>query len=264
MHAASPVWQVDGNSNTVLQGVSGLPALVAGMPVDFDATVQADGSLLATRIAVEDANTTNLTINSGPLVEVFSPTVFPSAHVLSAMVSEQEGYFANTPQGFINNINGYSFDKAVFQIFSQLSNLQNLPFTASFSGTSMVGGQNISITTHATTVLNAPILTTAATITLMPQTIDGTVNGVSTSGGFTTYTVALAPYDAFPQFAVQSTQTTLLNNPGTVEVYTDSSTSMLNASAPVVGSMMRFTGLVFNDNGTLRMDCSQVNDGVPE
>jgi hypothetical protein len=26
----------------------------------------------------------------------------------------------------------------------------------------------------------------------------------------------------------------------------------------------RFNGLVFNDNGTLRMDCGQINDGVAE
>jgi len=28
------------------------------------------------------------------------------------------------------------------------------------------------------------------------------------------------------------------------------------------GATFRFYGLVFNDNGTLRMDCAQVNDGV--
>jgi hypothetical protein len=30
------------------------------------------------------------------------------------------------------------------------------------------------------------------------------------------------------------------------------------------GGTFRFYGLVFNDNGTLRMDCAQVNDGVDE
>jgi hypothetical protein len=34
--------------------------------------------------------------------------------------------------------------------------------------------------------------------------------------------------------------------------------------AAAVGDVLRFNGLVFNDNGTLRMDCAQVNDGVPE
>jgi len=29
-------------------------------------------------------------------------------------------------------------------------------------------------------------------------------------------------------------------------------------------SLLRFNGLVFNDNGTLRMDCAQIDDGVAE
>jgi hypothetical protein len=38
---------------------------------------------------------------------------------------------------------------------------------------------------------------------------------------------------------------------------------MLNTQALAAGNTLRFYGLVFNDNGTLRMDCAQVNDGVP-
>jgi len=61
-------------------------------------------------------------------------------------------------------------------------------------------------------------------MTLMPQTIDGTVAGSSTSGGFTDYTVSLAPYDLFPMLAVQPGQTTVENNPSQIEVYVDSNT----------------------------------------
>ncbi len=31
-----------------------------------------------------------------------------------------------------------------------------------------------------------------------------------------------------------------------------------------MGGVARFYGLVFNDNGTLRMDCAQIDDGVAE
>ena len=57
-------------------------------------------------------------------------------------------------------------------------------------------------------------------------------------------------------------QATLLNNPSQVEVYVDSNTQKPNTQALAAGSTLRFYGLVFNDNGTLRMDCAQVNDGV--
>jgi hypothetical protein len=96
----------------------------------------------------------------------------------------------------------------------------------------------------------------------MPQTLNGTVVGVSGAGGFTLYTVALAAYDLFPSLAVQAAQTTLLQNPGTVIVYADSGTQMLNTQPIAVGGAARFNGLVFNDNGTLRMDCAEVLDGV--
>jgi hypothetical protein len=81
-------------------------------------------------------------------------------------------------------------------------------------------------------------------------------------GNFTDYTVSLASYDLFPTLAVQQGQTTLLNDPSQVEVYIDSNTQKLNTEALAPGSTLRFYGLVFNDNGTLRMDCAQVNDGV--
>jgi len=54
----------------------------------------------------------------------------------------------------------------------------------------------------------------------------------------------------------------LLNSPGAVEVYVDGNTQQLNFTPLAPGSTLRFYGLVFNDNGTLRMDCAQVNDGV--
>jgi len=38
----------------------------------------------------------------------------------------------------------------------------------------------------------------------------------------------------------------------------------LNSLPLGVNSVMRFNGLVFNDGGSLRMDCGQINDGVAE
>jgi hypothetical protein len=98
----------------------------------------------------------------------------------------------------------------------------------------------------------------------MPQTINGIVTSTGSEGSFTTYTISLAPYDLIPNLAVQPGQTTLLTNPSTVIVYVDSSTQLLNTKQLGVGSVFRFSGLLFNDNGTLRMDVAQVNDGVPQ
>jgi hypothetical protein len=58
--------------------------------------------------------------------------------------------------------------------------------------------------------------------------------------------------------------TTVLQNPSSVEVYVDSNTQMLNSNAIAPGNVLRFHGLIFNDRGTARMVCWQVNDGVAQ
>jgi Domain of unknown function (DUF5666) len=56
------------NSATLFQGISGLSALSAGMFVNVDGAIQSDGSLLATRIEVE--NPTALNLSTGPILWV--------------------------------------------------------------------------------------------------------------------------------------------------------------------------------------------------
>jgi len=72
---------------------------------------------------------------------------------------------------------------------------------------------------------------------------------VSSSGGFTVYSVSLAAYDLFPILAVQPGQTTALQNPSSVEVYVDSNTQMLNSNAIAPGNGLRFNGLILTTAG---------------
>ncbi|HEX4309600.1 MAG TPA: DUF5666 domain-containing protein, partial [Acidobacteriaceae bacterium] len=246
-------WQVSTNSSTVFEGVGNAAGLTAGMPVDMDGVLEADGSVLATRVAVSDADTTNLTVNTGSLMFVGAtvPDLFEGNRL------------AEGSQMYVNGWGAYDFSSATFATWGGLTNVATLPFGASFHAGNMVDGQMVSLTTHVTSVASGSGgYVPASVMTLMPQTIDGTVGAVTTAGNFTEYTVTLAPYDAFPQFAVQGGQTTLLTNPQQVVVYTDANTQMLNAAAAGVGTVLRFTGVVFNDGGTLRMDCVQVLDGV--
>jgi hypothetical protein len=245
------------DSSTVFQGVSGFSALAPGLFLDVDGAIQSDGSLLATRIAVEDPSAINQ--SSGPIM--FVDTLVPALNFyarteIGALLSEpgvSGGVYLEMPY--------FNFSSAVFRVSGQFTNLQNLPFVPSFTASNMVAGQNVDIASQAFS-MSAPNYTTANTITLIPQTIDGTVQSISTSGSFTVYTVSLASYDLFPQLAVQPGQTTLLNNPSEVQVYVDSNTQTLNTQPLAAGSTLRFYGLVFNDSGTLRMDCGQVSDGV--
>jgi hypothetical protein len=65
-----------------------------------------------------------------------------------------------------------------------------------------------------------------------------------------------------PDLAVQPGQNNTLVSPSTVVVYVDRTTKMRNTKSLTSGGVARFRGMLFNDNGTLRMDCAQVNDGV--
>jgi hypothetical protein len=50
--------------------------------------------------------------------------------------------------------------------------------------------------------------------------------------------------------------------PNNVLVYIDSNTQKLNTQPLAIGSAVRFSGLLFDDNGTMPRDCSQNNNGV--
>lgn len=127
----------------------------------------------------------------------------------------------------------------------------------------MFPGQNYSV--YSLGVPNQQSIEAATTILLSPQTLNGTVMGISNANGFTLYTAQLASYDLIPTLQTQAGDPyPALNDPNNLVVYADASTSMLNSAPINVGSVVRFRGVLFNDNGTLRMDCQQINDGVAE
>lgn len=245
------------NNSTVYQGIGGFPMLSAGMFVDLDAIIQGDGSQLATRIAVEDTNTSDLSVSTGPVLQIASsqPTFF-------GFGLQDQGLLRSTGQA--GDLMPYNFGNAVFQISGQFTNLLDLPFLAKFDAGAMFPGQNVYVTTHALTLSGGPTYFPATTISLIPQTINGTISGIATEGNFATYTVTLAAYDLIPNLAVQAGQTTVVTDPRSIVVYVDRNVRMLNTKPLSLGGVARFNGIILDDNGTARMDCAQVLDGVPE
>lgn len=244
---------ISSTGGTVFQGISNFSGLAVGTFVNMDGAIQPDGSLVASRIAVEDAAATSVV--TGPVVSVSN-----AVPALNSLGRQEQG--ALFDGNYVLGAGAFSFGNAAFKISGQFSNLQDLPFIPSFTASNMVPGQNVYLSTTALTVLGGFPYVPLTSITLIPQTIDGTVSGTFNSGNFTVYTVELASYDLFPMLAVQPGQANLLNNPSEVQVYVDSNTQPLNSQPLSSGSTFRFYGLVFNDNGTLRMDCAEVYDGV--
>jgi hypothetical protein len=244
---------VSSDGSTAYQGISNFSALQVGTFVDMDGSIQPDGSVLATRIAGYDATALNEMI--GPLAQL--PASVQTFY--SFPIGQQGQTYSVQGQGL--GVYSYS-DSTVYSISGQMSNVASLPFAASFNASNMVTGQNVAIFSQQITDFYGGDYTPVTTLTLMPQIINGTVVGSAQSGSFTDYTVELASYNLFPILETQPDPAVLLNNPSQVEVYVDSKTQKLNTQTLGAGSTLRFYGLVFNDNGTLRMYCAQVNDGV--
>lgn len=239
------------DGSTIFQGVANLGEIKSGMFVDMDLAMQGDGSLLATRVAVQDPSAVNTL--AGPLEYVASTVSALSAFGQQVQGADQLG---NTMQ--------FGFDKATFEIDSGYTNLSDLPFAPSFTASTMVPGQYVYATFGHVAELGGQ-MTELNTVTLKPQTVDGTISAVSSLAGFDVYTVTLPSYDLFVNLASQPGQTSFVANPSVLQVYVGSQTQLLQqTSALTAGSTVRFQGLIFNDGGVLRMDCGLVMDGITE
>jgi len=102
--ANGPTLSVNTNDNTVYQGINGFSLLTVGTFVDMDAAIQSDGSELATRIAVEDTDTTNLSVSTGPLLQVAA-----SQPSLFGFGRQDQGYLWTAGQA--GNFMPYSFSR---------------------------------------------------------------------------------------------------------------------------------------------------------
>jgi Domain of unknown function (DUF5666) len=244
---------LNSNSNTVFQGISGVSSLSTGELVNVDFAIQSDGSLLATRVEVDDPSASGEFV--GPWLaytgnaDVFIIEPVTCYHLPDNAACDSVIRFTNT---------------TTFGISGQVNNLQNLPFTPSFSSSPVMLGANFS--TYPTGARDSQGEPYSANVIVRPQTINGTVTSMSTTNGFSVYTVALAPYDLIPtlQDYLVLPSPSQLSPPSSVVVYADSNTQLLNSGPIAQGSLLRFRGLIFDDNGTARMDCLEILDGVTE
>jgi hypothetical protein len=245
--------------STVYQGVAGVSSLTPGILVNLDAAIQPDGSLLATRIEADDPAAAYV---------VTGPTSFGS-DLLSGqfqLLVQQGIPWVPAPGGLSIPVGPEGFQSSgatTFKISGQLSNLQKLPFSPAFAAQSFFTGQNVATFFSSQSATANSGYQRAAAITLMPQTINGTVSAVlSSSNGFAVYDVLIDTDDLIYNLQAQPGPFPRIDNPAEIVVYADSSTQMLGPSVITAGTAARFRGLLFDDNGVLRLDCGQILSGV--
>jgi hypothetical protein len=245
---------INANAATDFQGVAAFSTLAGGTLINLDLSIQPDASLLATRVEVDDLSAPMYSL--GPYVSL----------------GAQPGEFTTLPgaaQGC--SLTGTPFCGSVFQyganttfgFSSQFTNLQDLPFTPTLTGSGLLFGQKLAIFTSGQ--FNASNFEPVSSAFLYPQVFNGTVTAVSSANNFTVYSVTLAPYDVIPALqGLVGPINRLTGATNVVQVYVDSNAQLLVSAPLAAGSLVRVRGLVFDDNGTLRMDANLVRDGVPE
>lgn len=245
------------SSVTQYQGVAAASGLSIGDFVNVDLALQPGGYYIATRVEVQDATTTNVTTN---LVQYSSAKY----SALGSMSIQYQGLQLEATDA--GNAFSFLYDGSTkFQTSARLGGITGLPFTPTFSSTTMVAGQNVSVGALSYP-LTGSTFSLPTSVTLLPQTIDAVITGVATSGGYTIYTASLAGYDPIVQLNGPPINPNAIPvaNPNIVQVYVSSSTSLLNTTQLVTGGTFRFNGLLFDDAGTLRLVAFQVSDGVPQ
>ncbi|HZD77483.1 MAG TPA: DUF5666 domain-containing protein [Acidobacteriaceae bacterium] len=231
---------ISASSSTVLQGIGSLSALPPNVPADVDVAIQTDGSLLATRIQVEDASALGAWI--GPLVGTYSTGAYQE--ILPRLWQDP------TSPTHTSNDYPYRFqftDNTPYQLNGAAYDLTDLPFTPTFVAFSDVAlGQGLSISWTTQQLLGSQPQTEARAATLMPRTFSGSITSVITQDNYTEYTLTLANND----FMVP------LNNVTSITAYTNAGTRMEDGPLSM-GMAVNLHGLLFSDRGALRLVCDQ-------
>ena len=220
---------------TAYEGITGAGDLKPGMFVRLDGTLQPDGTVNASDLQVPEPMATTALVGT-------TIAVTPSSALVGVVHRSAQG--DDTLE--VGSVGGepYSTSSATFLVSAPAATLADLPFTARFDAGSIVNGQAIWLAEHPSTTSSPYRVVT--TMMLIPQTINGRIAGVGTAGAYTVYTVVTAAND----------YATRLNGAAYVQVYLKGNASWS------VGTVARFTGLLFDDGGTLRMAATSTDTGV--
>lgn len=239
------------NSSTVFDGTS-MSGMGSGMLLMVDASLQADGTLMATR--VQSMMASGGVMGGGMITAVTgqpatSLTIVMQNGVGSGMMSSA---FA---AGVTIDLNG----STTYEIDQDNMDMSSLPFTPLFDGSNIHAGQSVMPVSSSAMMSggmgggmmggsNMAGTITATNVELEPQGISGTVAAAITSGAQTSFTMTLSAGCAF----------TTLTGATSVTIYQQPKTMMSNGSSIASGSTVHAFGLMFFDNGQWKMVASRL------
>lgn len=213
------------DSGTEFEGISSVSALTNGMVIEVDAVTQADGSLRAKKVEVEE--------NDGMELEglVTSVTGLPVTQ-FQMVVQDEQSSGSMPPLGSTATVN--VTDATSFRFETDDVDLSNLAFVPAFDRNTLGKAQRVEVDSNTP---GSGTTLTADKVKLKRQTLSGTVSGSSSSGGQTTFTLTVASDSAFA-LLTGSTTLTVVKQPGT---------ELKGISSISDGQAVRARGLLFFD-----------------
>ncbi len=223
-----------------------------GMLLIVDATLQSDGSLMAT--TVQSMMNSAGVMGEGVITAVTGqpPTSLTMVMQNGAGSGMMSSAFA---AGVTINLNG----STTYEIDQDNMDMSSLPFTPAFDSSNIHAGQSVMPISSSAMMTggmgggmmggsNMAGTMTATNVELEPQGISGTVATAITSGAQTSFTLTLPSGCTF----------TTLTGATSVTVYQQPKTVITTGTSIASGSPVHAFGLMFFDNGQWKMVASRL------
>lgn len=239
------------NSSTVFDGTS-MSAMGSGMLVIVDATLQSDGSLMATRV--------QSMMNSGGVMGGGIITAVTGSPATALTLVMQNG--AGTGMMSSDFAAGATVDlggSTAYQIDEDNADMTGLPFTPTFDASHIYVGQSVMPISSSGMMSGgmgggmmggSPLAgtITASEVLLEPQGLTGTSAAAISTSATTSFTLTL-PSDSAFKTLTGATSVTIFQQPQTT----------VTGTAPIAsGSSVHAFGLLFFDAGQWKMVASRI------
>lgn len=239
------------NSSTVFDGTS-MSTMANGMLLMVDASLQSDGSMMATRV--------QSMMNSGGVMGggVITAVTGQPATALTLVMQNGVGT-GMMSSAFAAGVTVDLSGSTTFQIDEDNVDMSGLPFTPQFDASHIYAGQSVMPISSSGMMSGgmgggmmggSPLAgtITASEVALVPQGLTGTNTAAITSGANTSFTLTLPSDSAF----------TTLTGATSVTVFQQTKTTVSGTSPIASGTSVHAFGLLFFDGGQWKMVASRI------
>jgi hypothetical protein len=236
------------HAGTHYEGIGGMHGTGHGHLLSIDATMQPDGSWMATRV--------HSRVGAGGAMAagvVTSLSGIPPTQLV--MVTHDGAGNGMMPANLAGTTTVNISDATVFALDARDVDLTNLPFTPRFDRSTVSRGQRIETFSTGQMMQGGGMhgmmgggTLTAASIYLGQQGLRGSVSGYTQSGSQASFALALPADSAFAK----------LTGATTVTVYQQGSTQLRGVSNITNGSIVQVRGLLFLDGGVFRLVAGRI------